>query len=210
MKAIKHILARYTAFMWAVLKPLGVWGVFAGAAFDGGAWGFPIDFMVGAYVAQNHARGVLYVLMASAGSALGSLVVYAIGYAGGEELLRKRVSQQRFEKLHAAFENHPFWSLMFPAMLPPPTPFKAFALAAAVAEMSISHFLLAIFAGRLVRFGALALLVIKFGPDIVRTVPAFFSHHFRWILIAVVVALATWLLLVRFGRRRAEKATELS
>jgi membrane protein YqaA with SNARE-associated domain len=210
MNAIKHILARYTAFMWAVLKPLGVWGVFAGAAFDGGAWGFPIDFMVGAYVAQDHARWILYVLTASAGSALGSLVVYAIGYAGGEELLRKRVSQQRFEKLHAAFENHPFWSLMFPAMLPPPTPFKAFALAAAVAEMSISHFLLAIFAGRLVRFGALAILVIKFGPDIVRTVPAFFSHHFHWILIALAIALAAWLLLIKLRHKRAESAVELS
>ena len=208
MKALKHILTRYTLFMWGLLKPLGVWGVFAGAAFDGGAWGFPIDFMVGGFVAENHARWILYVTMASAGSALGSLVVYAIGYAGGEELLRKRVSPARFEKLHAAFEEHPFWSLMFPAMLPPPTPFKAFALAAAVAEMSITHFLLAIFAGRMIRFSALAILVIKFGPDIVRTVPAFFSHHFHWILIAVVIALGAWLLL-RFLRKRAMNAAEV-
>lgn len=203
MKSIQHFLARYSAFLWAALKPLGAWGVFAGAAFDGGAWGFPIDFMVGAFVAQNHARWILYVVMASAGSGLGSLVVYAIGYAGGEELLRKRVSAARFEKLHAAFEKHPFWSLMFPAMLPPPTPFKAFALAAAVAEMSITHFLLAIFAGRVVRFAALALLVIEFGPDIVRRVPAFFSHHLYWILIAVLVAAAAWLVLRRLRRAAA-------
>jgi membrane protein YqaA with SNARE-associated domain len=207
MKAIKHILTRYTAFMWAVLKPLGAWGVFAAAAFDGGAWGFPIDFLVGGFVAQNHARWILYVLMASVGSALGSLVVYAIGYVGGEELLRKRVSPARFEKLHAAFEQHPFWSLMFPAMLPPPTPFKAFALAAAVAEMSVSHFLLAIFAGRMVRFGVLSILVIEFGPEIVRTVPAFFSHHFYWIFIAAGVALIAWLLL-RWSRKQARKAAE--
>ena len=97
---------------------------------------------------------------------------------------------------------------MFPAMLPPPTPFKAFALAAAVAEMSITHFLLAIFAGRMIRFSALAILVIKFGPDIVRTVPAFFSHHFHWILIAVTIALGAWLLL-RFLRKRAMHAAEV-
>ena len=41
---------------------------------------------------------------------------------------------------------------MFPAMLPPPTPFKLFVLAAAVSEMSFVHFLLAIFCGRVVRF----------------------------------------------------------
>jgi membrane protein YqaA with SNARE-associated domain len=145
--------------------------------------------------------------MASAGSALGSLVVYAIGYAGGEELLRKRVSAARFEKLHAAFEEHPFWSLMFPAMLPPPTPFKLFALGAAVAEMSITHFLLAIFAGRMVRFAAVSILVIEFGPEIVRTGPAFFSHHFHWILIAAVVALGAWFLL-RWSRKLKSKAAE--
>ncbi len=54
---------------------------------------------------------------------------------------------------------------MFPAMLPPPTPFKLFALGAAVAEMSISHFLLAIFLGRTLRFLVLGILVVEFGPS---------------------------------------------
>jgi membrane protein YqaA with SNARE-associated domain len=201
MRAIKHLLTRYTAFLWAVFKPLGMWGIFAIAGIDSAAFGLPIDVAVGGYVSQNHGRWWLYVIMASAGSALGSLVVYAIGYAGGEELLRKRVSAARFEKLHAAFENHPFWSLMFPAMLPPPTPFKMFALGAAVAEMSITHFLLAIFAGRMVRFTLLALLVVQFGPNIVHALRIFFSHHFHWLLIAVGVALAAWLIL-RWVRRR--------
>jgi membrane protein YqaA with SNARE-associated domain len=205
MHTIKHIISRYTAFLWALLKPLGIWGVFAIAALDGAAFGLPVDVAVGGYISQNHARWLLYVLMASAGSALGSLVVYAIGYAGGEELLRKRVSPARFEKLHAAFDEHPFWSLMFPAMLPPPTPFKIFALGAAVAEMSISHFLLAIFAGRMVRFTVLAILVVEFGPGVVHTLRIFFSHHFHWILIAALVALAAWLLL---RRRRAPQAAQ--
>ena len=189
--------------MWAVLQPLGVWGVFAIAALDGAAVGLPMDVVVGGYVAQNHARLLLYVLMAAAGSALGSLVIYGIGYAGGEELLRKRVSAARFEKLHAAFEKHPFWSLMFPAMLPPPTPFKMFALGAAVAEMSIGHFLLAIFLGRTVRFLILGILVVRFGPGIIHTLRIFFSHHFHWLVIAVVVGGAVWLL---WRRRKLSQA----
>jgi len=203
MKTIKHIFIRYTAFLWAILQPLGAWGVFAVAALDGAAVGLPMDVVVGGYVAQNHARLLLYVLMASAGSALGSLVVYGIGYKGGEELLRKRVSPERFEKLHAAFEKHPFWSLMFPAMLPPPTPFKLFVLSAAVAEMSLSHFLLAIFLGRTVRFLLLGILVVKFGPGVVNTFRIFFTHHFHWVLIAIAVRLAVWLVIGRWkgGRR---------
>lgn len=203
MNVIKHILARYTAFLWAILKPLGIWGVFAVAALDGAAIGLPMDVVVGGYVAGNHARWFLYVLLAATGSALGSLVIYAIGYAGGEEVLRKRVSAARFEKLHSGFEKHPFWSLMFPAMLPPPTPFKLFALGAAVAEMSVGSFLLAIFLGRMVRFFILAVLVLEFGPGVVHTVRIFFSHHFHWVLIIAVAGVASWLLWQRRARRQA-------
>jgi len=201
LNTLKHILTRYTAFLWAILKPLGVWGVFTIAALDGAAFGLPLDVVVAGYVAKNHARFLLYVFMAAAGSAIGSLVIYAIGYAGGEELLRKHASAERFEKLHAAFEKHPFWSLMFPAMLPPPMPFKIFALGAAVAEMSITHFLLAIFLGRTVRFFLLGILVLKFGPGIVHTSLIFFSHHFHWLIIAAVLGLGLWYFLRR--RKRA-------
>jgi membrane protein YqaA with SNARE-associated domain len=203
MNTLKHIFSRYIGFLWALLQPLGAWGVFAVAALDGAAVGLPMDVVVGGYVAQDHKRLLLYVLMAAAGSALGSLVIYAIGYKGGEELLRKRVSAARFEKLHTAFDKHPFWSLMLPAMLPPPTPFKLFALGAAVAEMSISHFLLAIFLGRTVRFLVLGILVLKFGPGVIHTLRIFFSHHFHWVLIAAVAALGVWLVV---RRRKSGKA----
>jgi membrane protein YqaA with SNARE-associated domain len=206
LNTIKHILTRYTAFLWALLKPLGPWGVFVVAALDGAAFGLPMDVVVAGYVAQNHSRFLLYVFMAASGSAIGSLVIYAIGYAGGEELLRKRVSAARFEKLHAAFEKHPFWSLMFPAMLPPPTPFKMFALGAAVAEMSITHFMLAIFLGRTIRFLLLGILVLKFGPGVVHTLGIFFSHHFHWLIIAAVVSLAVWVFLQR--RKRVKRLRE--
>ncbi|MFZ0286715.1 MAG: VTT domain-containing protein [Terriglobales bacterium] len=206
MKTIKHILTRYTAFLWALLKPLGVWGVMAAAALDGGFIGLPIDAVVAGYVYTDRARFLLYVLMASAGSALGSIVIYVIGYTGGEELLRKRMSPERFEKIHSAFNRHPFWALMFPAMLPPPTPFKLFVLAAAVSEMSFVRFLLAVFCGRFVRFMILAVLTIKFGPDVVRLTGELFGHHYYWILAASVMGLLIWLTLHRKKRRRSRES----
>ena len=92
LNTIKHIFLRYTAFLWALLKPLGAWGVFVIAALDGAALGLPMDPVVATYVYQDRSRFLLYVLMASTGSALGSIVIYGIGYVGGEELLRKRIS----------------------------------------------------------------------------------------------------------------------
>ena len=199
MKTIKHILSRYTAFLWALLKPLGVWGVLVVAALDGAFLGLPVDAIVAGYVYQDRARFVLYALMASVGSALGSIVIYVIGYKGGEELLRKRIPPERFERIHAAFDKHPFWSLMFPAMLPPPMPFKIFVLAAAVSEMGFARFLVAIFSGRMVRFLSLGLLTIRFGPDVVHMLGTAFRQHYYLILEAIIVGLVIWIVM---GRRK--------
>jgi membrane protein YqaA with SNARE-associated domain len=201
LKTLHHIFWRYTAFLWALLKPLGAWGVFVIAALDAAALGLPMDPIVATYVYQNRSRFLLYVLMASAGSALGSIVIYGIGYVGGEEFLRKRISAKRFDKFHQAFQKHPFWSLMFPAMLPPPTPFKLFALAAAVSEMQFSHFLLAIFAGRFVRFLMLSSLTLVFGPQFVRIFGTVFRQHWAWVLGAVAAGLAIWLVVRRVKKR---------
>ena len=197
MKTIKHILSRYTVFLWALLKPLGAWGVLAIAALDAAFFGLPMDAVVASYVYQDRPRFLLYAFMASVGSALGSIVIYVIGYKGGEELLRKRIPPARFEKIHAAFDKHPFWSLMFPAMLPPPTPFKLFVLAAAVSEMGFARFLLAIFSGRMVRFLVLGLLTIKFGPDVVYLSGKLFRQHYYWFLGAIVAGLVVWLVMRR-------------
>src|ERR1700675_4031465 len=137
------------------------------ATVDGSFLGMPLDAIFVYYIYTDRSRFLLYVLLGAAGSALGSVVLYIIGYTGGEVLLRKRLSPQRFEKIHASFERHEFWALMFPAMLPPPMPFKIVVLAAAAFEMNFWHFLLAIFAGRFVRFLIEALLTLWFGPEVV-------------------------------------------
>jgi len=166
VNVIKHILARYTVFIWGLLKPLGMWGAFGIAAVDAAFLGLPLDPVIAGYVYNDRSRFLVYALMASVGSALGSLIIYGIGYEGGELLLRKRLSPQRFERIQAAFQKREFWALMLPSMLPPPSPFKLFVLSAGVFEMHFTQFLLAIFSGRMVRFLVLSLLTLVFGPHV--------------------------------------------
>lgn len=206
MKTIGKILKRYTAWIWGLLAPLGIWGVFLIAFADSALLGMPVDAVVAAYVYKDRSHFLLYVVLASLGSALGSIPLYLVGYLGGEKVLRTRIPEERFQKIHRSFDHHEFWALMFPGMLPPPTPFKIFVLAAAVFEMRFSHFLAAIFAGRFVRFLVLSLLTLWFGPQIVQLAAALFKQHFYWVLGAIAVGgVAFWLL--RRQRARA-KSTE--
>jgi membrane protein YqaA with SNARE-associated domain len=209
LNTLKHILSRYTAFLWGLLAPLGVWGVFVIAAMDGAALGLPMDVVVAGYVYQNKSLFLVYALLAAAGSAIGSSVLYLIGYFGGEAFLRKRMSEKRFAQIHTSFDKHEFWALMFPAMLPPPTPFKLFVLSAAVFEMNFAHFLLAIFAGRFIRFFLLGLLTIQFGPEFVNVGGRVLTQHWEWIVAAVGVGLVIWLAMRRKRARRVSQV-ELS
>jgi membrane protein YqaA with SNARE-associated domain len=202
LNKLKHLIHAYSEWIKHLLAPLGPWGMFAFAAVDGSFMGMPLDAIFVGYVYNDRSRFLLYVLLAAAGSALGSIVLYIIGYTGGEVLLRKRLSPQRFEKIHASFERHEFWALMFPAMLPPPTPFKIVVLAAAAFEMNFGHFLLAIFAGRFVRFLIEALLTLYFGPGIVTLTGSLFAHHFLWILAGAGALLLGWLAWRRTRRQR--------
>lgn len=186
--------------MLHLLAPLGIWGVFAIAFADSALLGMPVDAIVVYYVYHNHGRLLLYVLMAALGSALGSIPLYVIGYQGGEKVLRKRISEERFLSIHRSFEKHEFWALMFPGMLPPPMPFKIFVLAAAVFEMKFRDFMAAIFAGRCVRFLALSLLTLWFGPEVLSLIGLLFRRHVYWVLGVVLVGTA--ILIARYWAKR--------
>lgn len=185
-----------------MLAPLGPWGVFVIAAMDAAAIGLPMDPIIAIYVYKKPSAFLLYVVMGAAGSAVGSCILYWIGYEGGEKLLRKKMSPERFEKIHARFDKHEFWALMFPSMLPPPTPFKLFVLAAAAFEMNFWHFLLAIFSGRFVRFLILSLLTIKFGTAVAEISGKFLGQHIFWVLGIAFEIVAIWWLVRRVKNKR--------
>ncbi len=204
---MKHLLAKWTLLILSILSPLGIWGVLGFAFVDAALLGMPLDAIVGGYVYANPHRFLLYAAMAAAGSALGSIVIYWIGYKGGEVLLVKRIGEARFKKIKASFDKHEFLAIMLPSMLPPPTPFKLFVLSAGVAEMRFSHFLAAIFFGRFLRFCILSILVIRFGPQIVGFVGGMVHNHARLAiaLIAAAGLIGWWIW--RLRKKRASRKT---
>ena len=186
METLKHLVFRYTAFVWGLFKPLGSWAVFAIAGIDSAFFGLPLDPVVASYVYADNSRFFLYAVMAAAGSAVGCIILYVIGYKGGEVLLAKRMSAAKFNRIRSSFDRHEFWALMFPAMMPPPFPFKVFVLSAAVFEMNFGHFLLAIFVGRFIRFIVLSLLVLQFGPQVAALASEMVLSH--WLVVLIMIS----------------------
>jgi membrane protein YqaA with SNARE-associated domain len=188
------LLHKFSAVIFAVLKPLGVWGIGGLALIDSALIPIPVsmDGVIIGYVASNHKLFFLYSLMAAFAAAIGSLVPFFVGRAGGELFLLKRINRERYEKIRDRFERQEFLAIMIPAMLPPPTPLKLFQFAAGVFEMKPVPFVVAVFCGKLTQFLVCSLLTIWLGPTIFHTVIREFHRHFS-IFLGVAIAASLWL-----------------
>ena len=195
----KKLLLKYAAFI-AFLKSLGAWGVLIISFLDACAFGIPMDPLIAGYVYANPHKSWLYCLAASVGSAIGSLIPYALGRAGGELFLLKRIDEARLKRIRDRFEKREFLALMIPATLPPPTPFKLLVFSAGVFEMKIIPFLLAIISGRMLRFAVVSLITIFFGPQIVAEAKSLVLKHPSVIVGIGILVLALLYLLYRLLR----------
>ena len=167
------------------LAKLGFWGIGAIALLDSSTIPVPMDAILAVYVWNNKTHFWLYCLMAAIGSAIGGLLPYGLGRAGGDLFLLKRINRERFDRMRLRFERQEFLAVMIPSMLPPPAPWKVFIFAAGVFEMRVIPFMLAVVAGRMVRWLILSALVLKLGPGAVDLI----AHH-ALLLVAVVGLLA--------------------
>ncbi len=184
------LIAKLNVFSNLALAKLGFWGVGLIALIDASSLPLPMDLLIGGAVWKQQGQFWVYCLMAAAGSAIGGLVPYGLGRAGGELFLLKRVNRERFDAMRTRFERQEFLAVLVPSMLPPPTPWKAFVFAAGVFEMRIVPFLLAVFAGRMIRWLTLSLLVMKLGPRAVSVMEEVVKDHLGLFLAALVLVFA--------------------
>ena len=180
----------------AIIK-LGFVGAFSVALLDSSSLPVPMDLFIAGWVWKDRPHFWVFCVMAALGSAIGGLLPYFIGRAGGELFLLKRVNRERFDQIRIRFEKQEFLAIAIPSMLPPPTPWKIFVFSAGVFEMPIIAFMLAVFTGRMIRWLILSLLVLELGPGAVAIV----AHHSLTAMIVVlgllILGFAGW-----WARRR--------
>src|SRR6185436_12972445 len=98
------------------------------------------------------------------GSIIGCALLYSVGKKGGEAVLRGKFSEERILKVRRWYQKYGVLAVIIPSLLPPPTPFKVFVLAAGAFGISWPRFLAAIAVGRGIRYFSEGFLAVAYGP----------------------------------------------
>lgn len=152
---------------------------------------------------QAPARVTYYATMATIGSVSGSVVLYFIARKGEEAAFHKKAGSQAPQIRHW-MERNGFITLVVAALLPPPTPFKLFVLAAGALGMPFRGFLAALSIARALRFFAEGYLATRYGPQ---TTHFLMAHSVAFAISTVAFALVFyWIARVLMRGTPGEKA----
>jgi len=159
---------------------LGAPGLFLISFLDSSFVPFPIinDGLLVEFSIEHPARMPIYVLMAIVGSVLGCVVLYFVARKGGEAVFHRKAGKHAGRIRHWV-ENNGFGGMLLAALLPPPTPFKFFVLAAGVFEVPLLTFAAAITLARIIRYSLMGYLAVRYGNE----AKPFMERH--WLAIGV-------------------------
>jgi membrane protein YqaA with SNARE-associated domain len=198
---MKTALAWIKAFAAAIGGP----GLFIIAFLDSSFLSFPQvnDLLLVSMVVQHPYRMPYYAAMATVGSVTGCLSIYYVARKGGEALVRRRFKGRMLERAHKLVDRYGVLTLLVPAVLPPPAPFKIFVLLAGATRMNVVRFATAIAVGRGIRYVGIGLLTVWYGQRAI----TFLENNGRttalFVAAAIVLLGAGYLLWRRFRRRTA-------
>jgi membrane protein YqaA with SNARE-associated domain len=153
-------------WLQAIVASAGGLGLFLIAFLDSSVLTFPVinDLLLIDLSIRNPARMPYYAAMATLGSVAGCLLLYYLARKGGEAMFHKHAGP-RARHIHAWINRNGFLSILVTALLPPPTPFKVFVIAAGALEMPVRTFVLGLLAARGIRFFGEGFLAVRYGDQ---------------------------------------------
>ena len=197
-----HFVNSLSAALGRFLAHYGGLGLFAISFLDASVLGLPLinDLLLIHLSSQHAGRAPLYILESTAGSILGSYLLYYFARAGRSAFGRRPARKADAGKTAAGetaearppsrvqqwIQRNDFAAIVVGSLLPPPAPFKAFPVAAGVTRMDATRFLLALLVGRGLRFGIEGWMGALYGAKAER----YLNQHFAvasWLSIAVLV-----------------------
>ena len=171
---------------------LGAPGLFLISFLDSSVLTFPVinDLLLVELSIQHPARMPLYAFLAMLGSVLGCVLLFYLAEKGGEALFHRHAGK-RAQAIHNWVVKNGFGGMLIAALLPPPTPFKIFVVAAGVFEVPVVSFASAITLARAMRYFGIGYLAIRYGHQ---ALPFLKQHIWRVSLAVILAALLSYAL----------------
>ncbi len=161
--SLQERLREFLTSSYQIILGLGGPGLFLLAFLDSSFLSIPggNDLLVILLSAgQGWGQMFYYVGMTTMGSVIGCSLLYFLGTRGGS-FVERRMHRREVRRIHRLYRSRGALAIIVPSILPPPTPFKIFVLAAGVFRVPFHKFVLSVFVGRSLRYlmwGTLAVL----------------------------------------------------
>jgi membrane protein YqaA with SNARE-associated domain len=186
-------------------SPYGVHALFLLAFVEAVFFPVPPDVLLIALVLGSTRKAFWFAGVTTAGSVLGAMVGYAIGYYIWEKPSGEFTgfalfffdhvpgfTVELFERISALFSKYNFWVIFVAGFTP--IPYKVFTVTGGVFQVHFTWFVLASVVSRASRFFFIAALIWKFGPGI----KAFIDKYFNILAVLFTLLLIGGFLMVKY------------
>lgn len=187
MKTLLSITSGRMARVSEFFITLGPFGLFAVALLDSTFVPLPssADALLILLSTAHPRLMILYASIATAGSAVGCVILYYVSRRAGSRALKK-FSPSKQQKVKGWIDRYDAVSVLVASLLPPPFPFKIFVVTAGVFRFSLTRFAVAIICGRMFRFLLLGYLAVRYGAQAKQVL----AQYYPWIGLGLAVLVA--------------------
>ena len=177
-----HDLAQWM-LEWAE-SPYAVWALFLIAVAESSFFPIPPDILLIALVLSDPDRGVWLAVVTTAGSVIGGIIGYFIGFWGGRPILKRFVAENTIGRVQRQFDRYGGWAVGVAGFTP--IPYKVFTIASGAFAFKLPVFVMASLVGRGGRFFIVAGSIQLFGAQMVELIERYFNVA-SLVLIVVIV-----------------------
>jgi membrane protein YqaA with SNARE-associated domain len=176
-------------------SPYAGWALFWLALVESSFFPVPPDVLLMAMSLSVPAKAFVYAAISSAGSVVGGMLGYFLGFgfmeAVGRPILEWYGVMDKFDKISGFYQEYDAWAVAIAGFTP--LPYKVFTIAAGACEINFFIFVLASLLSRSARFFIVAGLIYKFGAP----VKAFIEKYFNILTIVFALLLIGGFVLVK-------------
>ncbi len=176
-------------------SPYGIIALFGLAFTESSFFPIPPDVLLIALAMSRPSKAFLFAAVCSAGSVLGGMLGYGIGFYFmefiGYNIIALYGLADKFEYIQELYRQYDAWAVGIAGFTP--IPYKAFTITAGAFKINFLVFIGASLVSRSLRFFIIAFLIYRYGSPIKR----FIDRYFNVLTVAFILLLALGFIILK-------------